>query len=85
MRTNKYGPHSNIFQIAHNLIFNFNFNSNTTSNTISTYIIWLMSVSWQFFMSLTVILVVHYCPLLFGEDVMCTVAMFCPSLILTLV
>ena len=47
MRTNKYGPHSNIFQIAHNLIFNFNFNSNTTSNTISTYIIRLMSLSYD--------------------------------------
>ena len=47
MRTNKYGPHSNIFQIAHNLIFNFNFNSNTTSNTISTYIIRRMSLSYD--------------------------------------
>ena len=41
-------------------------------------------VYWQFFMSLTLILVVHY-PLRFWEDVMYGVAMFYPSLLLTLV
>jgi len=39
---------------------------------------------WQFFMSLTVIIVVH-CPLLFSEDVLHGVTMFGPSLLLTLV
>jgi len=41
-------------------------------------------VYWQFFMSLEVVHRVHY-PLLFGEDALYGFAMFCPSVLLTLV